>query len=142
MSTEKELRPKVGIGVLIFKEGKLLLGKRTSALGLGEYSIPGGHMEYNESFEECARCEVKEETGLDVQNVRFLTLSNNKKYLPKHYVEIQFVADWKEGEPKTLELDKIGDWGWYDLDALPEPMFALLANSLNALKTGKNFYDA
>ena len=142
MHTQKELRPKVGIGVLIFKEGKLLLGKRTSVLGLGEYSIPGGHMEYNESFEECARREVKEETGLEVDNVRFLTLSNNKKYLPKHYVEIQFAADWKSGEPQTLEPDKIGDWDWYDLDKLPKPLFALLANSLDALKTGKNFYDA
>ncbi len=143
MQTEdKNLRPKVGIGVLLFKEGKLLLGKRTSALGLGEYSIPGGHMEYNESFEECARREVREETGLEVGNVRFLSLANNKKYFPKHYVEIHFVADWEEGEPKTIEPDKIGDWSWYDLDKLPEPLFALLLNSFDALKTGKNFYDA
>ncbi|MDO8530160.1 MAG: NUDIX domain-containing protein [bacterium] len=141
MEHDKNLRPRVGLGVLIFKEGKVLLGQRKSALGMGEYSIPGGHMEYMESFEECARREVKEETGLEVENMRFLSLSNNKKYLPKHYVEVGFVAEWKSGEAKTLEPDKIGDWKWYNIDELPEPHFSLLPNLIESYKTGKIFWD-
>ena len=44
---DKELRPKVGIGVLVFKGGKVLLGKRKNkdGLGDGQYAGTGGHLE-------------------------------------------------------------------------------------------------
>ena len=44
-----------------------LLSCRLSKHGHGEYALPGGHLEYKESFEECARREVAEETGLQLQ---------------------------------------------------------------------------
>ena len=34
---------------------------------------PGGYFEYMESFEECAKREVMEETGMEIQNIRFPT---------------------------------------------------------------------
>jgi 8-oxo-dGTP diphosphatase len=102
----KDLRPKVGIGVMILKDGKVLLAKRKASHGAGEYAWPGGHLEYMESFEGCARRETREETGIEIENVRFLCLCNMKEYAPKHYVHINLVADWKSGEPKVLEADK------------------------------------
>ncbi|MCX5774664.1 MAG: NUDIX domain-containing protein [Fusobacteria bacterium] len=45
-------RPKVGVGILIIKEDKVLFGKRENAYGDGAWSFPGGHLEFNESFEE------------------------------------------------------------------------------------------
>ena len=58
------MRPKVGIGVLVFNDlNQLLLGRRTSAHGEGEFGPPGGHLEFGESFEDCAIREVKEEAG-------------------------------------------------------------------------------
>ena len=57
-------RPKVGIGVLIVKDGKILLGERIGAHGSGLFALPGGHLEFGETFEETARREVEEETGL------------------------------------------------------------------------------
>ena len=89
---EQELRPKVGVGVMIMKEGKVLLGKRMGAHGTGEYAWPGGHMEHMESFEECAKREVLEGTGMEIENVRFLRLLNLKT-MPIHYVDIGLVAD-------------------------------------------------
>src|SRR4051812_31673361 len=99
---DKELRPKVGIGVLIFKEGKILLGKRknSNGLGEGEYAGTGGHLEQLETFEDCAKRETLEEAGIEIENVRFLCLVNVREYAPKHYVDIGLVADWKSGEPK------------------------------------------
>ena len=47
---DKEQRPKVGIGVMVFKDGKVLMGKRKSSHGEGEWAWPGGHLEYMESF--------------------------------------------------------------------------------------------
>src|SRR5438105_3597711 len=115
---DQEQRPKVGIGLLIFKNGKVLLGKRKGSFGEGEYCGPGGHLEYMESFEECARRETREEAGIEIENVRFLCLNNLKEYAPKHYVDIGLVANWKSGELKNMEPEKREGWDWYDLDNL------------------------
>ena len=100
-------RPKVGIGVLIFKEGKVLLGKRKNAHGEGEYAGTGGHLENLESFADCAKRETLEETGIEIDNVRFLCVTNLRKYAPKHYIDIGVTADWKSGEPQVLEPEKV-----------------------------------
>lgn len=137
----KELRPRVGIGVMIIKNGRVLLGKRKSSHGTGEYAWPGGHMEYTESFERCAKRETFEEAGIEIENVRFLRLLNLKDYAPKHYVDIGLVADWKSGEPRVCEPDKIESWNWYEMDKLPAPLFSALPTYFEAYKTGKNYYD-
>lgn len=142
MDNQKELRPKVGVGVMIIKDGKVLLGKRKGSHGAGEYAWPGGHFEYMESFEQCAKRETMEETGMEIDNVRFLRLLNLKDYAPKHYVDVGLIADWKSGEPKIIEPDKTEGWDWYDIDNLPSPLFSTIPTYIEAYKTGKNFWDA
>ena len=134
-----ELQTKVGVGVMILKDGKMLLTRRRGSHGAGEYSFPGGHLEYMESFEDCAIREVKEECGLQIKNLRFLFLSNVAKYAPKHYVHIGMVADWRAGEPQTLEPNKAGAWDWYSLDNLPEPLFEFCRLSVEAYTQGKSY---
>ncbi len=134
-------RPKVGIGVMIWKDGKILLGKRKGSHGDGEYSFPGGHLEYMESFADCARREVSEECGLEIENIRFQYLANIMKYAPKHYTHIGLVADWKNGEPKVLEPEKSESWSWYEMDHLPQPIFEMCKLAIECHKTGKNYLD-
>lgn len=138
----EEQKPRVGIGVMVIKDGKYLLGKRKSRHAPGEYAPPGGHLEHMESYEACARREVLEETGMEIENVRFLCLSNQKEYAPKHYVNIGLLADWESGEPKIMEPEKSEAWNWYDLENFPEPLFATVKYYREALKTGKNYFDA
>ncbi|MBL8937254.1 MAG: NUDIX domain-containing protein [Archangium sp.] len=135
-------RPLVGVGVLVMKHGKLLLGKRLNAHGAGEYASPGGHLEQLESFEACARREVREETGLELGDIRFLRLLNTTQYAPRHYVDVSLVAEWRSGEPQVLEPHKVERWEWFDLDALPTPLFGMLHTSVEALRTGRTFWDA
>ncbi len=135
----EEQRAKIGVGVMILKEGKVLLTKRKGSHGAGEYSFPGGHLEYMESFEECAIREVREECGLEIQNLRFSFLTNVKKYAPKHYVHIGMIAEWKSGEPQTLEPDKAEEWRWYSLDGLPEPLFEFCRLAFEAYRSGEKY---
>jgi len=135
-------RPLVGVGVLVMKDGKLLLGRRRNAHGAGEYASPGGHLEHLESFDACARREVREETGLELGEIRFLRLLNTTQYAPRHYVDVSLVAEWKSGEPQVLEPQKVERWDWYALDALPSPLFGVLHSSVEALRTGRRFWDA
>lgn len=138
---EKEEKIGVGIGVMVIRDGKILLAKRKGNLGKGTYCWPGGKMEYMESFEECAKREMREETGIEIQNVRFLRLLNLKQFSPKHFIDIELLADWKSGEAQLLEPDKFEEWKWYDLNNLPEPMFFPQYSSIEAYRTGKNYYD-
>ncbi|MSR78688.1 MAG: NUDIX domain-containing protein [Candidatus Taylorbacteria bacterium] len=138
---DKNLRPKVGLGVMIMKDSKVLMGKRKGSHGEGKYCFPGGHLEYMESIMESIAREVSEEVGIEIKNIRFLRLYNEKEYAPKHYVNIGFVADWKSGEPKVLEPDKCESWGWYEIDNLPSPLYSVIPSLIESYKTGKNFYD-
>lgn len=126
---------------MVIKDGQVLLGIRKGSHGAGEYAFPGGHMEFGESFEECAKREVKEETGMEIANVRFLRLMNLKAYPGKHYVDIGLVADWKSGEPRCMEPDKCEGWQWYPLDHLPEPLFDTVQTYIEAYQTGRNYFD-
>jgi 8-oxo-dGTP diphosphatase len=57
---------RVGIGVFVWKDGKFLMGKRLGSHGSGTWSIPGGHLEFDETWQQCAVREVLEETGLKI----------------------------------------------------------------------------
>ena len=135
--TQEIQRPKVGVAVMILKEGKVLLGKRKGSHSEGEFAFPGGHLEYMESFEECIKREVAEECGLEIKNIRFQCLVNLVEYAPKHFVHIGLVADFKSGEPRVLEPDKSESWLFYDLDNLPSPLFKTCKLSIDSYRTGR-----
>lgn len=133
--------PRVGIGIMIFKDGHVLLGKRINAHGAHTFSFPGGHLEHMESFEDCAKREVFEECGLKIKNLTFILLANIKDFSPKHYVQISYKADWAEGTPIVKEPDKCEGWSWYPLDHLPHPLFIPAALTIKKYKTQLTYMD-
>ena len=136
-------RPKVGIGIFLIKGDEILLGVRKGSHGAGEYALPGGHLELHESFEDCVLRELSEEVGpqLKVKNIRFLCVTNIRKYPPTHYVDIGMVAEWASGTPKIMEPHKLGPWEWYKLDDLPSPLFGSLNNYIVAYRTGQVYFE-
>lgn len=138
MNTEKQVR--VGVGLLIFKDGKVLMGKRLNAHGDGEYCGPGGHLEFMETVEECAKRETLEEAGIEIENLRILCVTNMRRY-DHHYMDVGVVADWKSGELQNMEPHKRESWEWRDLDNLPQPLFGVDHIYLEALKTGQFFFE-
>jgi 8-oxo-dGTP diphosphatase len=51
------------------------------------------------------------------------------------------VAQWRAGEPALLEPHKCRGWAWYALEALPQPLFALAALSIERFKGGPRYID-
>jgi 8-oxo-dGTP diphosphatase len=127
--------PKVGVGVLIVKGDKILLGLRKGAHGAGQWSLPGGHMELGESFSDVCAREVREETGIIIQGVKKMTFTNDLfEEDGLHYVTLFFEAKWNgKQNPKNLEPDKTEEWKWFDLWALPENLFPPLMNLLTGM---------
>ena len=134
-------QPKVGVGVMIVKNGSVLLGKRQGSHGAGEYAFPGGHLEYMEAFEQCARRETLEECGITIEHIRFQFVANVKTYAPQHYVHVGLLADWQSGTPEVLEPEASGSWEWYDLEDLPQPLFEMVRLAVDSHQTGRNYYD-
>jgi len=135
-------RPQVGVGVFLVRGNSILLGRRKASHGHGEYALPGGHLELDETFEECALRELAEEAGskIKVKEMTFLCLTNMRRYSPKHYADIGMLAKWKSGEPIVAEPDKKEDWQWYDLNNLPQPLFGCTDNYIEAYRTGKVYF--
>lgn len=120
----EEKQARVGIGVFIIKDGKFLMQKRLGSHGAGSWSVPGGHLEFGESFEDTARREVKEETNLEIKNVRFGAVTNDFFVEDnKHYVTIWVISEWASGEVENLEPTKCTAQQWNTFDDLPEPLF-------------------
>ena len=127
-------RPKVGIGVIVIKDGKILLGKRKNSHGDGAWSFPGGHLEFGESWEECAKRETMEETGINIKNIRFGTVTNDIfQTEEKHYITIFMLSDYDFGEVQIMEPEKCEKWDWFSWNQLPQPLFVPIQN---LLKTG------
>lgn len=124
-------RPLIGVGVIVKKDGKVLLGKRKNAHGDGTWALPGGHLEFNETIEACAEREVFEETGLYINNVRYAAFTNdiftNKR---KHYVTLFVTAEFSHGKLELKEPHKCEQWDWFSWDNLPKPKFLPLENLL------------
>jgi 8-oxo-dGTP diphosphatase len=129
---EQEIKKKVGVGlgVMIMKDKKVLLGKRHSdpekagseLHGEGTWTMPGGKLEYGESFEDGAKREVQEETGLQLREVKVICVNSDKNKFV-HFVTIGLFSGNFSGEPKIMEPDKIVEWEWFDLDNLPTPIY-------------------
>lgn len=116
--------PRIGVGVIILKDGKVLLGQRKNAHGEGSWAFPGGRLEFGESLEACAMREVLEETGLTLHGVRKYDFSDD--IFPEnntHYVTLFMIADGFSGELQNREPHKCEGWSWFDVNALPEPLF-------------------
>lgn len=136
-SKSEKIKPRVGVAVFVFKDGKVLLGKRKGAHGAGDWSPPGGHLEFGESVEDCAKRELLEETGLKAFDVKTGAWSNDVIDNDKHYITLFAVIDQFEGEPKLLEPHKCEGWHWFSVDHLPSPLFLPVHSFFKTFRSSK-----
>jgi 8-oxo-dGTP diphosphatase len=119
-------RPKVGVGVFVMKDGKFLIGKRKGALASGSWGLPGGHLEFGESLEECSRREVLEETGVSIKNIKRATFTNDIfAQENKHYITIFMIAEYDFGDVQTCEPEKCEGWQWCSWGEIPKELCML-----------------
>ena len=144
-------RPAVGVGVIIkssppahnpgekLAPSRILLLHRKNVHGAGMWSTPGGHLEFGESPETCAAREAMEETGVEIDNVRFRAITNDvMPQVDRHYITIWMEGRYVQGEPHVQAAYEMDDVGWFPLDALPSPLFWPLQNLLDGKCYGQS----
>lgn len=128
---EEKKRVGAGFGIIILnKEGKVLLGKRhpdpdkadSAFRSAGEWSLPGGKLDWGESFEDGAIREVKEETGLDIKNPQVVSVHNCRNE-HAHFMTVGLLATEFTGQPQVMEPDEMTEWAWYDFQNMPQPRY-------------------
>jgi nucleoside triphosphatase len=112
--SQDQVYPEPTVGALIVnREGKILLAK--SHKWFSKYTLPGGHIEVGETMEEAAKREVKEEVGLEVEVVEFLTMQEaiyaKEFYKKKHFIFFDFLCRVGD-QPVKLDHDEIQDYIW------------------------------
>ena len=121
-----------GCGVIVLNgENKILLGLRNSDRELadselheeGTWTMPGGNIEYGETFEEAGAREAMEEAGIKVSNLEVICVQTDKNE-HAHYISVGMMARDFEGTPEVMEPDVIVKWEWFDLDKLPDNIFS------------------
>lgn len=129
---KEKQRPKVGVGVMVLKNNKVLLGKRNDDAqkassdlhGEGTWTMPGGKLDFQETLIDGACREVLEETKIKINKDKIKVISVADEIAEdNHYVTIGFLCEDFEGEPKIMEPEEITEWKWYNLNNLPDKVF-------------------
>jgi 8-oxo-dGTP diphosphatase len=98
-----EERIRAGVGAVVFRGEEVLVIRRGKPPFKGQWSIPGGGLDYGEKLQEAVAREVREETGLEI---RVLGLLDVFEALPSetgraHNLMIDYIAEWVSGEPRA-----------------------------------------
>lgn len=130
IATEKKMG--IGVGVMVLKERKVLLGQRhpdpqkagSDLKGEGSWTMPGGKVDFGETLIEAAIRETKEETGISLnkEDLKLISLTDDIKD-NVHFITAGFLCANCNQEPKIMEPDEITKWQWFDINNLPEPIF-------------------
>jgi len=136
----------VGVVVVVKNGGKILLGKRLVKVGYGQWGLPGGHLERGESLVAGAKRELLEETGITVDNLEFINITNdprsgNEHSDDEHWIHLVFLAKGVHGEPKNAEPGKCEAWEWFSPNNLPKPIFFGHKKLLEAILKNQLFND-
>jgi len=142
MAAKKKRNIAVTLECFVKKDGKYLMLHRSPNKRImpGVWMAPGGHREFNEGLFACARREVKEETGLDIKNLKVIATGN--AYLQDldqefffHFVEADYASGEVIPEPENGELAWLSPAEMLEKENMLAEIHAILPNLFN--KEGK-----
>jgi 8-oxo-dGTP diphosphatase len=105
-------RPILAVSVAVFREGRVLVGRRARPPMAGRFSLPGGVVEVGETLIQAAKRELLEEVGVEAEVIGF-----NRHVEPilreggrvrAHFVVASFVGRWTRGQARvSKEIDAV-----------------------------------
>ena len=131
-------RPIVGCLAVVRRGDRILLAQRSVRPGIGRWGFPGGMQELGETVFQCARRELKEETGIDADPVAVLDVLDSLRHdeggkVKVHFALIAVLLEWRAGEGEPIEDASALGWCTRDearaLDLFPN-VEALIAKAL------------
>lgn len=132
----EHLKLKVAVYLFLIKEDKILLSRRYSTGWQdGNYGLPAGHLEPNETLIQALFREVKEEIGLELESGSVELVHTMHRM--SQYIDFFFVSKYSGMEPKNMEPEKCDELKWFSFNELPSNMVpsvrSAIGNYLNGI---------
>ena len=128
--------------VIFIKEGEtLLLRRQNTGYEDGNYGLPAGHADGDESARDGACREALEEVGVVVKprDLEFVHVMHRRQ--EDERVDIFFSVKKWEGEPKNTEPHRCDDVSWFAFDKLPENTIPYIRQALEATQKGIKYSE-
>ena len=124
------LYPRAAVAVVITHEDRVLFGQRkiNNNQHRHQWQLPGGWIRNGEAPEAAARREVEEETGLKLDRLDLVAVTNNIFSAQNHSISLCFQAECRNPKEVALrEPEKCLGWHWQKWDELENNLFLPLA---------------
>lgn len=108
--------PTPAVGTVCFKDDDVLLIQRGTKPLIGQWSIPGGRIEFKERAETAALRELKEETGVTARIIGLIDVvdaiftSRTTAEVARHYLLFDYAAIWQAGDPVAGDDAAHAEW--------------------------------
>ena len=132
---EPDVYPKVGVGGVVLRDGKVLLLLRKKAPEAGTWSLPGGRVEFMERLEDAVVRELHEELGITVEVESLVCVVNH--IVPDenaHWVSPIYRVRVVSGVPQNLEPEKTTAVDWFSLLNLPKNLSISARSALASMQ--------
>lgn len=124
--------------ILFLKDAHVLLARRfQTGFEDGNYSVPAGHVEPNETYTQALIREVAEETGVTLTEVSVkVSHVMNRKTPEREYVDVYFTVHEWEGSPENREPEKCDDLAWFPINNLPTNTIPYIRQAIECSTNG------
>lgn len=136
----ERLKLRVAVYIILIKEDSIFLSRRfNTGWQDGNYGLPSGHLEPDETIVDALLRETKEEIGINLkkEDVSLVHTMHRKSI----YIDFYFVAKNWIDEPKNMEPNKCDDLGWFPINNLPENIVPSVKFAIENFKKGVSFSE-
>ena len=123
----------VAVHLFLIKDKQILLSRRfNTGYRDGEYSLPAGHVDADESCLQAMIREAKEEIGLDLEAKQLKFAHVTHRFEDRESIDFFFVCNNWKGKPSIKEKDKCDGLRWFSLDNLPKNTIPYIRHAIKA----------
>jgi 8-oxo-dGTP pyrophosphatase MutT (NUDIX family) len=127
--------------ILISQDKVLLLRRFNTGYQDGNYSVPAGHVEKDETVTEAMIREAKEEAGITLTNDDLSLVHVMNRDSSCDRIDFFFQASKWEDKPSIQEPDKCDDLSWHDMNSLPPNMVPYVRFALEQIRKDVSYSE-
>lgn len=141
--TKERFKMIAAVYLLFLKDGQVLLQRRAhTGYEDGNYSLPAGHVDGNETARATMLREAVEEVGVSVRQDDLAHVLTLHRWCGDHErIELFFSTTQWEGELQIMEPDKHDDLRWFPIDELPDNTIPYIGAVIQGYQEGKTYLE-